>query len=185
MAAISLPAFERRHRAGGVPRLRPGRAIPVLQGQEWNLDPRRITATGDSAEAGISLWLGLHDDLADAENADPVLRESPRLICVATRVGQTSYAPRFIKRLFPERATYEAQCAEQFFGTKLDHLEALHAEKYKLFEEVSPIHHLTKDDPPVLQIYGVPVDSPATDAIHHPQFGKVLKDKMDALGIPC
>ncbi|NBV21401.1 MAG: alpha/beta hydrolase [Proteobacteria bacterium] len=163
------------------------RAVQFLrhQAKEWNLDPARIAATGDSAGAGISLWLGLHDDLADPKHADPVLRQSTRLTCVATRVGQTSYDPRFIKQLFPDNPAYKAQWAEKFFGTKLDNLDTLPAEKYQLFEEVSPINHLTRDDPPVLQIYGVPVDSPVTDAIHHPRFGKVLKDKMDALGIPC
>ena len=163
------------------------RAVQFLRfkAREWKLDPTRIAATGDSAGAGISLWLGLHDDLADARNADPVLRESTRLTCVATRVGQTSYDPRFINRLFPESAPYKARWAEKFFGTKLDDLEHLPVEKLKLFEEVSPINHLTRDDPPVLQIYGVAVDSPATDVIHHPRFGKALKDRMDALGIPC
>lgn len=162
------------------------RAIQFLRhkAKDWGLDPTRIAARGDSAGAGISLWLGLHDDLADPTNADPVLRESTRLTCVATKVGQTSYDPRFIKELFPDSDAYKAQWAEKFFGTKLDKLDGLPPEKYRLFEEVSPINHLTKDDPPVLQIYGVAVDSPATDAIHHPRFGKVLKDKMDALGIP-
>lgn len=163
------------------------RAIQFIRHKaaDWGLDPTRIAATGDSAGAGISLWLGLHDDLADPRNADPILRESTRLTCVATKVGQTSYDPRFIKRLFPESDSYKAQWAEKFFGTRLDKLDDLPAEKYRLFEEVSPINHVTKDDPPVLQIYGVAVDSPATDAIHHPRFGKALKDKMDPLGIPC
>jgi acetyl esterase/lipase len=163
------------------------RAVQFIRSKakDWNLDRKRIAATGDSAGAGISLWLAFHDDLADPTSTDPVLRESTRLTCAATRVGQTSYDPRFIKKLFPESDSYKASWAEKFFGTKLDNLDNLPAEKYRLFEEVSPIHHLSKDDPPVLQIYGVPVDSPATDAIHHPRFGKVLKDKMDALSIPC
>jgi len=163
------------------------RAIQFLRykAREWGLDPTRIAATGESAGAGISLWIGLHDDLADPKNADPVLHESTRLTCVATKVGQTSYDPRFIKKLFPESDAYKANWAEKFFGTKLDRLDDLSAEKYRLFEEVSPINHLTKDDPPVLQIYGIEVDAPATDAIHNPRFGKVLKERMDALGIPC
>ena len=163
------------------------RAIQFIRhkAKECNIDPTRIAATGDSAGAGISLWLGFHDDLADPKNPDPVLRESTRLTCVATKVGQTSYDPRFIKKLFPESDAYKAQWAEAFFGTKLDKLDNLPPEKYKLFEEVSPINHLTKDDPPVLQIYGVAPDDPVKDAIHHARFGKVLKDRMDALGIPC
>lgn len=163
------------------------RAIQYIRyrAKEWNLDPTRIAATGGSAGGGISLWLGLHDELADPKSADPVLRESTRLTCVATQVGQTSYDPRFIKALFPDSDAYKAQWAEKFFGTPLDKLDGLPADKYKLFEEVSPINHLTKDDPPVLQIYGVTVDSPPTDAIHHARFGKALKDRMDPLGIPC
>jgi acetyl esterase/lipase len=43
------------------------RAIQFLRhkAKEWNLDPGRVAATGSSAGAGLSLWLGFHDDLAD------------------------------------------------------------------------------------------------------------------------
>ena len=66
--------------------------------------------------------------------------------------------------------------------------DELPAEKYKLFEEVSPITNLTKDDPPVLLWYRSRLDAEITSTgigIHHPLFGKALKDKMDALKIPC
>src|SRR5262245_39307448 len=39
--------------------------------KEWNLDPKRVGATGGSAGAGTSLWIGFHDDLADPKHADP------------------------------------------------------------------------------------------------------------------
>src|SRR5262249_15051893 len=119
------------------------RAIQFIRhkAKDWNIDPTRIAATGDSAGAGISLWLAFHDDLADPKNADPVLRESTRLTCAATKVGQTTYDPREIKKLFPDSNSYKAQWAEAFFGTKLDNLDNLPAEKYRLFEEVSPINH--------------------------------------------
>lgn len=163
------------------------RAVQFIRSKagEWGIDPKRIAATGASAGAGISLWLGFHDDLADPKNADPVLRESSRLTCVVTIYGQTSYDPRFIKELFPDSPAYRADWAERFYGVKLDDLAAVPPEKLRLFEEVSPINHLTKDDCPVLQIYAVAVDSPTKDPIHHPRFGKVLKDKMDPLGIEC
>src|SRR5262249_41628078 len=62
-----------------------GRAIQFFRfkAKEWNLDPRRIAATGGSAGAGISLWLAFHDDLADPGSKDPVARESTRLSCAA------------------------------------------------------------------------------------------------------
>ena len=49
------------------------RAIQFIRSKakEWNIDPTRIAATGGSAGAGISLWLGFHDDLADPKNARP------------------------------------------------------------------------------------------------------------------
>ena len=166
------------------------RAIQFIRhhAKEWNLDPRRVAATGASAGAGIALWLGFHDDLADQKNADPIQRESTRLTCMAVLDGQCSYDPRFIKQLIPENDTYKSRFLAAFFGVKLDTLDNLPPEKYRLFEEVSAINFLTKDDPPVLQLYGYPLDTPVTDqniGIHHPRFGKILKEKMDALGIPC
>jgi acetyl esterase/lipase len=156
--------------------------------KQWNLDPSRIAATGGSAGAGISLWLGLHDDLADPDNEDPVLRQSTRLTCMSVNGGQTSYDPRFIRDLFPGTDTYWHPALAQLFDVDLGRLDQLPAEKYKLFEEVSPINHLTKDDPPVQLSYGGPLDTKVTNqsvGIHHAKFGEALKKKMDALGIRC
>ena len=74
---------------------------------EWNFDPTRLAATGCSAGAGLSLWFGFHNDLADPDNEDPVLRQSTRLTCMAVFNGQTSYDPRFIRDLFPDTTTYK------------------------------------------------------------------------------
>lgn len=166
------------------------RAIQFLRSKakEWNIDPKRIGATGGSAGAGISLWLGFHDDMADQKAADPVLRESTRLTCMAVFDGQTSYDPRFIRKLFPGKDVYKIRPLALLFGVNLDRLDDLPAEKYELFEEVSPITHLTKDDPPVLLSYSKPLDAEVTDmniGIHHALFGRVLKEKMDRLGVPC
>jgi hypothetical protein len=126
--------------------------------------------------------------MADPKSDDPVLRQSTRLACVAVSDAQTSYDPRFIRKLFPGKDVYEIGPLQKLFGADLDKLDELPAEKYKLFEEVSPINHLTRDDPPVLLWYGRPMDAEVTDSgvgIHHPLFGKALKEKMDDLGIPC
>ena len=160
------------------------RAIQFIRhnAKQWNLDPTRIAATGGSAGAGISLWLGFHDDLADPDNEDPVLRESTRLTCMTVNNAQTSYDPRFIRDLFPSANTYRHFAVAQLFGIDVDNLDQLPKEKYKLFEECSPITHLTKGDPPAQLVYGMSMD--AAD-IHSPQFGKALKEKMDPLGIRC
>ena len=166
------------------------RAIQFIRhnAREWNLDPKRIAATGGSAGAGLSLWLGFHDDLADRNNADPVLRQSTRLSGMVVNDGQSSYDPRVIRDLFSGTDTYKHPALAQLFDVDLEQLDALTKEKYKLFEDVSPINHLTRDDPPARLIYGIPLDAPITNqqiGAHHPKFGVLLKEKMDALGIRC
>lgn len=156
--------------------------------EDWNIDVKRFAATGGSAGAGISLWLGFHDDLADPDNEDPILRQSTRLTCMMVTAGQSSYDPRFIRKLFPEFATYKHSALAQLFDVDLNNLDDLPEEKYKLFEEVSPIHHLTKDDVPALLSYGGSLDQEVTNVnigIHHARFGEALKQEMDALGIRC
>jgi hypothetical protein len=58
------------------------------------------------------------------------------------------------------------------------------------FEDASPITHLTKDSPPIVMIYTeldepLPADARPGQGLHHPRFGRFLKEKMDALGIEC
>ncbi len=161
------------------------RAIQFIRhnAKQWNIDPTRIAATGGSAGAGISLWLGFHDDLADPNNSDPVLRQSTRLTCMAVSNGQTSYDPRFIRELFPEDdQVYRLGALRSLFDADLDRLDQLPTEKYSLFDEVSPLHHLTKDDVPALLTYLVK-DSNEIAGIHSPRFGHALKTEMDKLGI--
>lgn len=161
------------------------RAIQYIRSQAkpWNLDPNRMAATGGSAGAGLSLWLGFHEDLADPQSEDPVLRQSTRLTCMAVVQGQTSYDPRFIRKIMPGANAYRHPALAQLYDVDLRQLDNLPAEKYKLFEEVSPINHLSKDDPPALLTYRRGMD--ASYEIHHAVFGKVLKEQMDKLGIRC
>lgn len=166
------------------------RAIQFIRhkAKEWNLDPQRVAATGSSAGAGLSLWLGFRDDLADPKSHDPVLRQSTRLTCMSVSDGQTSYDPRFIRDLFPGTEVYKESALAKLYDVDLNKLDDLPKEKYKLFEYVSPINHLTKDDAPAQLNYASKLDTPITSqsiGIHHPKFGQVLKDRMDKLGIEC
>jgi hypothetical protein len=55
-----------------------------------NIDPAQVASYGVSAGASTSLWLGTHDDLADPDNRDPVLRESSRLQAVGAIYTQST-----------------------------------------------------------------------------------------------
>jgi hypothetical protein len=81
------------------------RAIQFLRlhAKEWNLDPQAVAAAGGSSGAGISLWIGFHDDLADSTAADPVQRQSTRMSAIGSVDGQASYDPWVIAKLIDEK----------------------------------------------------------------------------------
>lgn len=164
------------------------RAVQFLRSraQDWNLDPERFAAYGGSAGAGLSLWLGFHDDLADPASDDPVARQSTRLKGVGSLGGQTTYDPNVIREWIGGRAhehpslylCYGIRSIDQITDPKLQ----------PLYDEVSAIKHLTADDPPVYMVYSepdapLPADARPGQGIHHPIFGHKLKAELDRLGI--
>ena len=158
-----------------------------LHAAEYGIDPTRIGATGGSAGAGISQWLAFHDDLADPDNPDPLLRQSTRLTAIVPVSAQTSYDPRFIKRLMNTEQVEEALIA--FFGMR-SAADVDDSRFHPLFEDSSPLNHLTADDPPVLFFYSqrndpLPPNSSGQLHIHHPKFGFALEEKADELGVEC
>ncbi len=155
--------------------------------KEWNIDPTRIGATGGSAGAGTSLWIGFHDDMADPKNADPVLRESTRLICMAVSGAQSTYDPFVIKEWVGEAASNHP-ALEGFDGLKREQYDTPAARA--MFKKAAAITYLTKDDPPVYAFYTeprgpLPADAKPGTGIHHINFGLKLKEQMDKLGIEC
>jgi len=158
-----------------------------LHAGRYGIDPHRVGAFGGSAGAGISQWLAYHDDLADPANSDPVLRQSARLAAVAPFNAQSSYDPRFIKKLMNTNQVHPALVALFGMGSPSD---ADNPRFFPLFEDSSPINHLTSDDPPILVFFSqrndpLPENSPGEVHIHHPKFGFALKEKADRLGVAC
>ncbi len=155
--------------------------------REWNLDPHRMGATGGSAGAGTSLWIGFHDDLADPQNEDPILRESTRLSGMAVFGAQSTYDPHVIKEWIGEAAARHP-ALEGFYGIKWADIDT--PEAREKFKAAAPITHLTKEDPPVIAFYNeprgpLPPDAKPGQGIHHINFGLKLKEQMDQLGIEC
>ncbi|MDX1970240.1 MAG: alpha/beta hydrolase [Planctomycetaceae bacterium] len=155
--------------------------------KEWNLDPERIGATGASAGAGTSLWIGFHDDMADPKSEDPVLRESTRLSCMAVFGAQSSYDPHVIREWVGEAAARHP-ALEGFYGIKWAEIDTPAAREK--FVAASPITYLGKGDPPVYAFYNeprgpLPANAKPGQGIHHINFGLKLKERMDQLGIEC
>jgi acetyl esterase len=166
------------------------RAIQFVRksAQELGIDPKRIAAAGNSAGAGIALWVALHDDLADPRSDDPIARQSSRVACLGVDGAQTSYDPRFIKDLIGGRA-HEHPALRAFYGITSD-AELGSPSIYKLYEEASPLNDASAGDPPAILFYAepnapLPADAKPGQGIHHPRFGEALKARLDPLEIQC
>jgi hypothetical protein len=63
------------------------------------------------------------------------------------------------------------------------------AHAWHLYEEASPITHVTASAPPIFMYYSRPMKPlPVADTgegIHNPRMGYLLKEKMDKLGVEC
>lgn len=166
-----------------------GRAVQYLRrhADRYGLDPARVGATGGSAGAGISLWLAFHGDLARPEDDDPTARESTRLSCAVVFGGQSTYDPRVIRKLFDTTKMHPALAP--FYGME-DASEVDDPRYIPLYEEASPITHLSADDPPVYLFYPqanepLAPDSSGQQHIHHPIFGFHLTERAQAVGVEC
>lgn len=154
----------------------------------WNIDKAKVSAMGSSAGGLTSLWIGFHDDMAEPTSDDPVLRESTRLSSMAVWSAQTTLVADLVAEKVGAATLKHSFYTGRFFGLKAADMRT--DKGRELTKEASPLSHLTKDDPPVWAFYSV-ADKPQTDettvsdAIHHPNFGKVLKEEMDKLNIEC
>ena len=163
------------------------RAIQYIRrnAKRWNIDPKRLAAYGGSAGSGISQWLAFHDDMAKPKSKDPVERESTRLSCAIPFNAQCTYDPRQIKKIVPGRA-YDNVALKLLYGLPEDwnwDEDEVDEKLDALLKDASPINHLTRDDPPVFVYHLARSSKPGN--IHHSNFGKHLKNRMDKLGIEC
>lgn len=155
--------------------------------EEFNINKTKIACTGGSAGAGTALWLAFSDDMADAGNSDPVLRESTRLICAGA---------------FATQATYDIFQWDKILGIPLSKSkEQLHsigrafgfksAENIDLMKETGIRENLDflakmdKHDSPVFIFNrhkaGIPENQ--DDINHHPLHAKALKERAEQVGL--
>ena len=189
-AAIHYRFVDGRETIFPAPQHDGARAVQFLRSKakEWNINPRKVACYGGSAGAGISMWIGFHDELADAESDDLVLRQSTRIQAIGTFGGQGTYDPIKIKKLVGGRA-WEHPSLLKVYGLTTN-AEALQPTEdvQQLYDECAAITHLTRDDPPLFMVYSeadgpLPADTRPGQGIHHPNFGRQLKERMDNLKI--
>jgi acetyl esterase/lipase len=172
------------------------RAIQFLRSKaaEWNIDPDRIALTGGSAGACTSMWILLHEDLANPKSNDPVLRQSTRVCAAAVYAGQTSIEPSVISEWIPSTVPMHNMIpyavGQQLMETVWTDNRYKSKSHKKLYQELSPINHLDVNDPPLYMEYNRGMKLPAAsdgEFIHHPMFGIKMWEKSNtsAKGHEC
>jgi len=166
-----------------------GRAIQFLRhkAQEWNIDKTRIASFGGSAGAGTSLWLAFHDDLADPDNADPVLRESTRLCVVGAIVPQATYDfSRWPKALRGPQFTW--WFSQWFVSPVCYHLRVKKtnaAELRQVRADLDMLAWIDPEDPPVFIRSSGKESRLNFDFLHHPWHARALEAACKAGQVPC
>ena len=153
---------------------------------ELSIDPLRIALQGGSAGGCSALWILFHDDLANPESSDPVLRESSRVQGAYAQFPQTSIDPETLNAWIGEPAASYPMIYRSVGAVSYAAMMQNYSRYKALFAEFSPINHMDADDPPLYIDYSKNLmtlpPSDAATAIHHGQFGIKLKEKADAIG---
>jgi acetyl esterase/lipase len=167
------------------------RAVQFLRSKagEWQLDKARFAAWGGSAGAGTSLWLGSRDDLADPEQADPVLRESSRVQAVVLNATQATYhLPRWEAFLGPGDPSWwksPNETAEFYHFASLEDLKK--PEAAAVLRECDMLSWISADDAPVYVSNNQPDGPPKSRGhyLHHPAHAREIEKCCRAAGVPC
>ncbi|MEP4077275.1 alpha/beta hydrolase [Haloferula sp.] len=151
--------------------------------KEWNIDGKRIAATGGSAGGCSSLWLAFRDDLANPGSDDPVARESTRLWCAAVTGAQTSLDPKQMTEWTPNN-NYGAKA----FGlSTYPEFMAARDQLLPSIKKYSPYALVSAGDPPIYLIYDLPptVGEKHKNPTHTSNFGLMLQKQCIATGVHC
>ena len=170
------------------------RAVQFLRSKsaEWGIDKTKVGATGGSAGACSSLWLAFHNEMAQADDADPIARESTRLTCAAVNGAQTSLDPKQLREWMPNMKygghafgfrQGGANGRDSAFQVFYDHRD----EVLPWIKEYSPHEHAGPDDPPVFLDYPsqkkpAVLGEEQTDPTHSAVMAIPLVEKLHASG---
>jgi len=140
-----------------------------LNAERFHVDPEHLGITSGSSGGHLALMVATTADDGKADSRDPVARASSRVQAVVAWFPPTDLvnwgAPDGYRAVEQRRPGF----FESIFGRVTDLEGQLKA--------ISPVYHVTKDDPPLLLIHG---DKDATVPL---QQSRALKEKYDETGL--
>ena len=150
----------------------------IYNAEKYGINPEKIFLSGYSAGAMIALWIAFNKNIPETDRNDDISKIIPKIKAVGALNAQTILEPNIIKDLI---AWKDPLLLEFFQLNKENWLTSIANRVYK---DSSPATHVSTDSPPVYLFYDlemVPIHKNLDESIkiHHPIFGKYLKDKLD------
>jgi acetyl esterase/lipase len=152
--------------------------------KDYGIDPDRIGVTGASAGGHLSLMLGTAGDKGDPKAKDPVDRESSRVQAVACFFPPTdflNYGKPGAEKIHPTDHAPPFRAA--FDYRELDKQSMLWVpitdpkRLQEIARQISPVSHVTADDPPTLIIHG------DEDRLVPLQQSELIAQKLKTVGV--
>lgn len=157
---------------------------------DYNIDPDKIVAFGESAGAGMSLWLALSDNMADSTNTDPVCHESSRICAAGAFATQSTYDILRWEEVFEDwDVTFDnlpmplKRPILDFYGA--EHYNDLKKDEFvKYRKDLDFFELMSQDDPPIWVRNNSSDGHPLFfDTQHHPLHAKYLKTYAEKAGV--
>lgn len=152
--------------------------------EEFKIDPNRIGISGGSAGGHLSLMVGAAGDAGDPNGKDAVAKTSSRVQAVACFFPPTDFlnygTPGYAWLNRGPKDAFKAPMDFHVWNAELKIFEVVDdATRLKIAAEVSPITHVSPDDPPTMIIHG------DKDFLVPLQQSEVIIEKFKQAGVPC
>ena len=165
---------------------------------DLHIDANKIVLKGNSAGAGIALWLGTHPDMADLISNDPIETKSTRVCAVYLLGCQASYdGIRWETDVFNNWDGMGSSLTIQGLVNLVSfpYLSAVYGgigsvndlftepNLIALRTELDMIGWMSSDDAPIYNYNNSNAVEPSDDVLHHPRHAIVIDDYANAAGI--
>ena len=150
---------------------------------DYHIDPDRIGITGGSAGGHLSLMQGTAGDKGNPDAKDPIDRTSSRVQAVACffpptdflnygKPGENALGRGILKGFKPPFDFHEQDPNTKVFRPITDEARIL-----EIGRQISPVNHVSADDPPTLIIHG------DADVLVPIQQAELIVDKLKQAGV--
>lgn len=135
---------------------------------KFAIDSARIGGMGGSSGAHLVSLLATMDGAGDANDPDPINRESAKLQCAVARAAPTD--------LTQMSGNLGTPLVTLLLGARVDDATAKNSVEYKTAWTASPINYVSSDDPPILLIHG---DADRTVPFHQSELMEAALEKVN------